>query len=781
MKNLNILKYLFLSIAITGIQTAMLSQEKTSQVLNNNYFEKLILNTDRELYIAGEKIWFKVNYLESETNNKEILSKIVYLELYNQNTNTVTNGKFRIINGKATGFLRLPKNLSSGNYYLRVYTQFMRNYSSYLYPSVIIKVTNPNKLNTQDVYKPSDAISIVPEGGKLVAEVPSRLAIRINPELQRKLHKSTIIDDDKNVLAQFSTSANGLALIEFTPKNSIKYFLKLSFNDSSSILKPLPPVLKSGMILKSDFSNSRLKISLISNKKLINEANTEYNIEIKSENYEDLLSRSIQPNETIEIWNKLLAKGIVYIILKNKDNEIIDISSIFIPDELTTEIKITKNKDTFKSRELVELNVNLPQSSFKESNYLISVVKVCENNKDSMNLLPPHITYNPVLLPNYLKNHIIKSNSLKRQINIALILYTPIYNTKSFIESLQKNKLNWLPEIRDVSLNGSIIDQNTKEPLNNVMVYAAVFGEQNQLHLYKTKANGEFFFSLNHLNRKQDVFIGTNPLDSVEAKILINNDFSNDYPGSAFIPFFLDSSNNKLIKQIYRNAQVNKAFENKLGKIEENTSYYPLIDEKQEISVLMKDFIHIPVMSEVFDEIVPFVSTRKKKEQYYLNVFNDQTGEMYKDPLVLLDGIPVFDINKIMKIPPEFIHKISVIKTKYYSGAYIINGIIQITTKAKDFAGISFPDESVFIEYQTITKESKPVTPNYKKTDKKDRLPDFRNLLYWNPYLLSTGESNKIKFYTSDDDGLYEITIKGYNQDKQYLGKTFIKVETDIK
>ena len=97
MKNLNRLKYFILSIALFCIQPLVVAQERTSIILNDSYFENLILNTDRELYIVGEKIWFKVNCFDNERDAEAIISKIVYLELYNYNTKTVAKSKFIIV------------------------------------------------------------------------------------------------------------------------------------------------------------------------------------------------------------------------------------------------------------------------------------------------------------------------------------------------------------------------------------------------------------------------------------------------------------------------------------------------------------------------------------------------------------------------------------------------------------------------------------------------------------------------------------------------------------
>ncbi len=772
---LKCLKFLFLGFAVFSIQSISISQEKVPMVLDNSYSENLILNTDRELYIAGEKIWFKANCFDNETDAETILSKIIYLELYDYKTKTVTKGKFRIINGVASGFLSIPENLISGNYYLRAYTQFLRNYSSYLYPSSLISIINPEKPDTREEISYNDVL-IVPEGTKLIKGIPSKLAIRINKELNRRLRKAVILDNNKKELLSFMPYSNGLSLVEFKPESSEQYFLKLILNDSSFIIKQLPPITKNGMVLHSNYINSKLKISLISNTAPINSENIDYKIEIRSQNYKKLLIREIKQNGLIEIQENQLTSGIVYIVLKNKNDEIINISSKFIPKGQTKKIEIKKNKPVFKPRELVELDINLPQNYSHKNGYVITVTKTGTVNS-SKNTLPSYLTYNPVFLSNYLKNSDFTSDSLKEQINIALILYSNIYNSVGFKEEFQQNNvIKFFPEMRDVSLKGQVIDKNTKKPLKNVMVYASVFGGNKQFHIYKTKANGEFIFSLNHLTKKQNVFVCIKPKDSLQTEILIHNDFSNKYPQTELIPLYLDTSRLDLLEQLYLNYQVSNTFNYHTDKIEEKHSYSSLLVEDQLVSISLKDFIKIPVIKEVFNEIIPFVTTRKKGDQYYLKVF-DSKKKVYYEPIVLVDGVPVFDMNEVMKITPELVDKIDVINRKYYLGDYTLPGVIRISTKTNNFAGISFPKEAVFIEYETVTPQTYPLFPDYIATTTKNRIPDFRNLLYWNPNIFLNNKRGKIKFYSSDHCGSYEVVVNGHDKDNQYHGKIHIQIE----
>ena len=49
--------------------------------LNNNLQEKIFVHSDRNVYLSGEIVWFKVYVVESGTNHLIDLSKIVYVDI----------------------------------------------------------------------------------------------------------------------------------------------------------------------------------------------------------------------------------------------------------------------------------------------------------------------------------------------------------------------------------------------------------------------------------------------------------------------------------------------------------------------------------------------------------------------------------------------------------------------------------------------------------------------------------------------------------------------------
>ena len=162
-------------------------------------------------------------------------------------------------------------------------------------------------------------------------------------------------------------------------------------------------------------------------------------------------------------------------------------------------------------------------------------------------------------------------------------------------------------------------------------------------------------------------------------------------------------------------------------------------------------------------EYVPGVLVRRRNDGFHLMVVNNVSGGLFsKNPMVLLDGFPIFDINKLMAIDPLTIQKLEVFTSRYLQGATTYEGLVSFTTYKGDLGGFQ-PSASVLAqEYEGVQWQREFYSPRYETTaEKQSRLPDARNLLYWNPSVATTATGKKtVEFYTSDQSGKYMVVVQ---------------------
>ena len=70
--------------------------------------EEIVLSTDRDLYIAGEQVHFKLYTLDAASGELVHYSDIVYLELLDRQHSPLVRKKFTIWGGESNGIFTLP-------------------------------------------------------------------------------------------------------------------------------------------------------------------------------------------------------------------------------------------------------------------------------------------------------------------------------------------------------------------------------------------------------------------------------------------------------------------------------------------------------------------------------------------------------------------------------------------------------------------------------------------------------------------------------------------------
>lgn len=105
-----------------------------------NIIERVYIQTDKHVYLAGENLWAKI-YITEINGKISDFSKIAYLELIADSIPYVQQ-KLDVKKGTADSRIHLPVNLPTGNYRLVAYTRAMRNEGEQVYFSKPVTVYN---------------------------------------------------------------------------------------------------------------------------------------------------------------------------------------------------------------------------------------------------------------------------------------------------------------------------------------------------------------------------------------------------------------------------------------------------------------------------------------------------------------------------------------------------------------------------------------------------------------------------------------------------------------
>ena len=112
--------------------------------------EKVFAHINSNFFIIGEEILFKMYCLNSSENTMSTISKIGYIELIDENNNSVFKQKLRLKNGEGNGAIFINQELKTGTYKFISYTQWMLNSHTFFEENIFIVNPFSDKLKKID-------------------------------------------------------------------------------------------------------------------------------------------------------------------------------------------------------------------------------------------------------------------------------------------------------------------------------------------------------------------------------------------------------------------------------------------------------------------------------------------------------------------------------------------------------------------------------------------------------------------------------------------------------
>src|SRR5471030_3100059 len=281
-----------------------------------NLHEKIYVHTNKKFYLTGEIIWFKIYNTDGSTNKLLDLSKVVYVELLDNNHNAVMQAKIRMNGGVGNGSLFIPFSLSNGNYQLRAYTNWMKNFDADYFFEKQLLILNPVKVSqtqTQSTATGYD-VQFFPEGGHLVKGLESKLAFKVTVADGRGPDCSGVVMDDRNdTIVRFKSLKFGIGSFKFTPLKQTAYKAVIKVGNNS-IVKELPEISETGYVIQTVDHNESWDVAV---KCSDNKPGTDIYIIVHSHNSINLTERAtlVDGAANVSINKSKLGDGVSYITL----------------------------------------------------------------------------------------------------------------------------------------------------------------------------------------------------------------------------------------------------------------------------------------------------------------------------------------------------------------------------------------------------------------------------------------------------------------------------------
>ena len=264
-------------------------------------------------------------------------------------------------------------------------------------------------------------------------------------------------------------------------------------------------------------------------------------------------------------------------------------------------------------------------------------------------------------------------------------------------------RFKYLPEIRGVSISGSVVNTGDQSPAKQARMHFSSLGGDADYFGTMTDELGRFILPLPDRTGTQELFVACEPLNGITQEILIDQDFTTDRIPFRTNQITLSQDNREVASRMVLNMQLSKVFkleESSPASETETDSLVPFYGIPN-TTIILEEFINLPTMAEVFINLVPNVIVNYRRGEPYLRILC--SGQYSSFPhLVLIDQIPVFDQKELFSIDPSKIERIEVIDELYAKGDLIYGGIIILHSKQADMAAVDLPEGSYFFDYQAF-------------------------------------------------------------------------------
>ncbi|MCW5909476.1 MAG: hypothetical protein KIT62_00290 [Cyclobacteriaceae bacterium] len=771
MKRLITLFLLLLSlVANSQKKTPNPNQELLTRYATKNLQEKLFIHTDKNFWIAGETSWFKVYLVNGQSHQPINTSRVAYLELVNHENQILLQAKVELSKGLGNGYFSIPSSIGSGNYYLRAYTRWMKNYSAEFYFRQPITIVNTFRrlFDTPQPVNSEIDIQFFPEGGQWIDGIKHKVAFRATDHTGKGIDfNGVLLNSTGDSLIRFRPEKFGIGFFEMIPSAFQDYTAIINHKGKNISLK-LPKAKLYGFALQVTDTLAGLNIAIqskdIADQSLYVLAHTRDKIKVAS-------SFPLKEGAAnLQIPKSDLDAGISHITVFNSTGQPVCERLVFTKPATYSPLTISVDPGQTGTRKKVTVNLETEITGL--SNLSASVIR-----DDSLQQFaqPDIVSY--LLLSSDLKGNIESPHDyLKAQDrSIDNLMLTHGWSRFRWEELSATKPVQYLPEYRGHLIEATVVDKQSQVPIPGVTGYISSPGKKVELGGAISNRDGSLLVETNHLK-------GTNKLilqsPHAQAKIEVKSPFSLDFAKLNLHPISLSEKNSQALIAKSISMQLNDSFE-KHGNTTlraDSSAYYDVAPE----SYLLDDYTRFPVMEEVMREYVKSVWVRKKGDQFIFRIVDRDKGTLLEmESLVLLDGVPVFNVNDIMAFDPIKIKQLDVLPSRYHVGSLVFDGILSYRTYKGDLGGFTFSPETVMIDYEGLQQHKEFYSPRYETIPEiNSRIPDGRHLLYWNPDVQINGNENKqLEFYTSDQPGTYKVIVQGIATDGTPLyGETTFKV-----
>ncbi|NAS12712.1 TonB-dependent receptor plug domain-containing protein [Poritiphilus flavus] len=794
--------------------------------------EKIHVHTDKEYYTRGETLWFKAYILNGITHRPSDKSKVVYVELLDENNYVVADRRIFVDDTSGAGDIDIGDNIKQGKYRLRAYTRYMLNKQKPLYfekeipiwarefglsdsseePEEAVK-NGMSSLELTDSITPGSGrvqqIRFYPEGGDLVSGLLNKVGIKVTNGLGKGEAVSGVVTDDNgDFVTNFRSYESGLGSFSFIPKPDRTYFASIMAEGNEKKFS-LPEASLNGYVLSVENNTDHLILKV----KATSPNSLEGTLLLGHLRGELFYKHIGKPKEedgyALMLPTSKLKDGVAHFTLFTSSGEPVCERLVFIdPSDNDALLDVKFDKNRYKKRDKVTLDLRLKDRDDNglEGNLSMSIVKQAYPTADAV---PVADIKSWLLLNSDLgdtvenPDYFFKDNSIVRKRQLDLLMLTHGWRRfvwKDFLQNGVNKALKYQPE-KGIMVTGKTTELNNSFKSRVTNITLGFLGQESYYDTKVTDVSGRFSFGPFAFN------------DSISVVLDATTSSKKRKTDSKQVSIIVDSELPRLItkeKRISRWTQsaLMQARHNFNNIFSEEFSYDPGVVQLEEAVITQKKKKIAEQIEEELNSLTPYgkPSNRIIRDSVLgheslslmdmlimmpgVQIKGNFPGQTIKirggvhsiqvspEPLILMDGvkIPTSVIQQMDSFSVLFIDLLVGADAAFF-GVRGANGVIAIYTdrgSRYNFTQQRSPGITSFV-MPGFYKTREFYAPDYSIPKPEHSKADYRHTLHWEPVIpVKDGKYDPISFYTDDSSGNYRVTVEGVTSDGRVIHKTDI-------
>ncbi|WP_299227269.1 hypothetical protein [uncultured Psychroserpens sp.] len=776
-------------------------EEKPIEQQYKSYFElpreTIYTHLNKTTFISGEEIWFKAYVYDRHNNLPSKATTNVNVGLYDDKGKLIKNHLWLAVNSGASGNILIDSTLTSGDYYIKASTNWMKNFkeSDAFVQKIRIIAEDYNETKPKTIENTYD-FQFLPEGGHLVYDVANSLGFKIIDSNGKGVQiNGTIYDDSKSEMTTFKSNSFGIGKCMFTPTQGKNYNAEIQLENGNIISHPITDIKYQGITINvNNLNTEKVFVNISTNDKTLKSiGNKTYRLALHKDGFLRSIPFSFETSKTklFVIPKSDLFKGINILTLFDEQNNTI------------VERIIYNSKSTHTSK----TNFAISKIKTKNDSLYFSIHAV--NNKSTVNnqalnnlsisVLPEStLSYDPdhnILSANYLKPYV------KGHIEKPIYYFTNVDNKKIYeldvlLLTQGWSRYNWnnifdnppqsLYEFENgITLEGKINSDETIKKLRLQDPQLKGFGWSNidvkDDHTFTVEKffpiKGETIrissFDKEGKLIKPNLYVNCrlNSFDDyiAEEDLITNNSILVETPVSnkTNLKNFFYEDDIELDQVLVKTKVKEQKFEDIGLKIN------GLTGKDNYVTITQSEATRFPTVLDYISANGYRVTRQQQSRGVRIENMVPLTIQANNSPLVFFDGAPITDFDFLLTVPTADIEGIMIDKSGFGSGISGANGVIRIYSRRTPLKGFLENKPRPFA-HASIARvgfsESKDFyTPKY--SNYRSKLFSHYGAVSWFPNIfLDNNKSQLLKIIDTDTDTL-KFYIEGYDSDGNFVSQ----------